>query len=142
MPCTSQVHPWAAPVTEVCLTSLLYAQMAHSCSLLASLLSCHQFQGAVGSWRPTGWSFRDREGASPAAREPSVGDGASARWPVRKPVSLALGSCALVSCDAEAGPGARKHQGQKAFLGLPSVRFSPFWKQTHFPSFFTGKSIF
>ena len=72
-------------------------------SLIASLLSCHQFQGAIGSWRPAGWSFHDGESASPAPRKPWVGNGASDHSAVVKPVSLALGNCALVSCDAEAG---------------------------------------
>lgn len=72
-------------------------------SLIASLLSCHQFQGAIGSWRPSGWSFHDGESASPAPGKPWVGNGANDHSAVVKPVSLALGNCALVSCDAEAG---------------------------------------
>ena len=105
-------------------------------SLLASLLSCHQFQGATGSWSPSGWSFCSRKSASPAPRKPRVGNGASDHWAVVKPISMALGNHALVNCGAEAGgPGACKHHGQKAFMGPPSLLLSAFCKQTPPPIF-------
>lgn len=98
-------------------------------SLLAGLLSCHQFQGATGSWSPSGWSFCNRKSASPAHRKPRVGNGASDHWAVVKPISMAPGNHTLVNCDAEAGgPGTCKHHGQKAFMGPPSLLLSAFCK--------------
>lgn len=105
-------------------------------SLLAGLLSCHQFQGATGSWSPSGWSFCNRKSASPAHRKPRVGNGASDHWAVVKPISMAPGNHTLVNCDAEAGgPGTCKHHGQKAFMGPPSLLLSAFCKHPPPPIF-------
>ena len=104
LPRASEVHPWTETVADVSLLPPFFMDRWHiPISLIASLLSCYQFQGAIGSWRPPGWRFHDGECASPAPRKPGVGDGASDHAAVVKPMSLASGNCALVSCDAETG---------------------------------------
>ena len=105
LPHASEVRPWTKTVADVGVLPPFFTDRWHiPISLIASLLSCSRFQGAVGSWRPSGWRFHDGECASPAPKKPGVGNGASDHAAVMKPMSLASGNLPWWAVMLKLGP--------------------------------------
>lgn len=134
LPHASEVHPWTKTVADVGVLPPFFTDRWHiPISLIASLLSCSWFQGAVGSWRPSGWRFHDGECASPAPRKPGVGNGASDHVAVVKPMSLASGNLPWWAVMLKLGPRGPWTSWQKPGWDSPVLQLSTFLEIKTFP---------